>query len=214
MEMMMPGKSDVMRLANSLVLAVPADRQRAADLFDAIRAMRKEAEKEKEERCRPLKTAWEDSKRQYDAFIKECEGNEAKLTSAMSAWDLEQERMRQIEQQKVQARIDAQNARAEVKAQEQGIEPVYKVAPIVQSQPKSITTQAGTVQTRVAHKVWHIGGLTNETIEKVAASDHRLVAIPRECLLVNVPMINAMVRVGLQPDCVSVTEDFRYVQRA
>lgn len=197
----------------ALVVKTPDARQLAADLWDAIRAFRKQTEAEKETVCRPLKTAWDDAKVPYDEFIKECQGHESALQKKMGEWDREQERLAQEEQARLQAKIDKQNEKAIAKAEEKGVEPVLKVAPVVQAPPKSIETQAGTKQVRQTVKKWTISGLTPEQVAKLPASDPRLKDVPRECLIVDPVKVNALVKVGLQPGCVAIHEEYVYSQR-
>ena len=143
--------------AKALTIKTPASRQQAADLWDALRAFRKQAEDKKEEVCRPLKTAWEDAKKPFDDFVKECKGHEDALSRKMGEWDREQDQIARIEQAKIQAKIDAENAKKIAKAEEKGkdvSEVVLKAAPVVQAPPKSIETQAGTKQTRQTKKVY------------------------------------------------------------
>lgn len=151
------GASQALEQSRALAVKTPATRQQAADLWDAIRAFRKQAEGRKEEMCRPLKTAWDEAKRPWDAFIKECQDGEGKLQKAMGDWDREQERLAREEQAKIQAKIDAENARKIAKAEARGhdlSEVVLKVAPVVQSPPRAIETQAGTTQQRSTKKVY------------------------------------------------------------
>ena len=148
--------------AKGLTVQTISARQRAADLWDAIRAFRKQAETQKETVCRPLKTAWDDAKVPYDAFIKECQGHESTLQGKMSAWDREQDRLARIEQDRLQAIADKANAKIIQKAEVKGVEPVLKVAPVVQAPPKSIETQAGTTQSRSTKKVYKVKTLATK----------------------------------------------------
>lgn len=193
------------------VISVPA-RQRAADLWDAIRAFRKQAEAQKETTCRPLKTAWDEAKIPFDSFIKECQGHETALSQKMNAWDREQQRRVDLEQAKIQARIDAQNTKAIERAEAKGVEPVLRQAPIIQTPPKSIKTQAGTTQTRHPVKRWTISGLTPEQLLKLPASDPRLTAVPRECLIVDPVRINALIKLGVHLTCITVHDEYVYAQ--
>ena len=149
--------------AKGLTVQTISARQRAADLWDAIRAFRKQAETQKETVCRPLKTAWDDAKVPYDAFIKECQGHESTLQGKMSAWDREQDRLAKIEQDRLQAIADKANAKIIQKAEVKGIEPVLKVAPVVQAPPTSIETQAGTTQSRQTKIVYGLKGIADNT---------------------------------------------------
>jgi hypothetical protein len=144
--------------AKALTVQTLSNRQRAADLWDAIRAFRKQAEAQKETVCRPLKTAWDDAKVPFDTFVKECQGHETTLQGKMSVWDREQERLARIEQARLQAIVDKANAKIEAKAEAKGVEPVLKVAPVVQMPERNITTQAGSVQGRSSKNVYHIKG--------------------------------------------------------
>ena len=165
----------VIREALTLAIKSPVTRQRAADLWDAVRAFRKQEEANKETVCRPLKTAWDDAKVPFDSFIKECQGYEAKLQGLMSAWDREQDRLARIEQEKIQKAIDAKNAKIIEKAEAKGVEPVLRVAPVVQAPPKSIETQAGTVSTRSEKKVYGVKDATDN--EELKASDPRIASL-------------------------------------
>lgn len=153
-------KQAIITEAQALTVHTVSARQRAADLWDAIRAFRKQAEAQKEEVCRPLKTAWDSAKVPFDTFVKECQGHEATLQGKMSAWDRDQDRLARIEQERLQAITDKANAKIEAKAEAKGIEPVFKVAPVVQAPPKSIETQAGTTQSRSTKKVYKVKGAT------------------------------------------------------
>lgn len=149
------------------------NRQIAADLWDAIRAFRKQAEAEKERVCRPLKTAWDEARQPFDAFIKECEGHERRLEEVMAAYDLELRRQAEEKQRKIVAKIEAQNQRALEKAAAKGVEPPpLKPIPVVTTPPASIKTQAGTVQTAKTVTVYSLAGV--ETDELVRANDARV----------------------------------------
>lgn len=204
----------IMTEAGQLVVRTASDRQTAANLWDALRAFRKQAADQKEERCRPFKTAWEQAKNPFDLFARECEVHETKLRVKMNDWDRAQIFLAEKEQARLQAKTDAANAKIQAKADEQGIEvSLLKVAPVVAMPPKSITTQAGTTQTRRTHKVWTIGGLGPDAVMKIPASDPRLIDVPRECLRVEPTAINCLVRVGMAPSCVVVVEEYSYTQR-
>ena len=151
-------KTAIMEQAKALTVKLPSDRQKAADLWDAIRAFRKQEEANKESVCRPLKTAWDDAKVPFDTFIKECQGYETRLQGLMSAWDSEQDRLARIEQDRLQAIADKANAKRIEKAEAKGVEPMLKVAPVVQAPPKNIETQAGTTQSRSTKKVYRVKG--------------------------------------------------------
>ena len=190
--------------ANALTVQTLSNRQRAADLWDAIRVFRKQAEAQKEEVCRPLKTAWDSAKVPFDSFVKECQGHESTLQQKMGAWDREQDRLAKIEQDRLQAITDKANTKIIVKAEAKGIEPVLKVAPVVQAPPKSIETQAGTTQSRSTRKVYKPTNLF--TLMRDFPSLFSL----------DMPKFNAMAKTGLldnRPD-VSVTEEYVYSQRS
>jgi len=150
-------------------------RQDAATLWSLIRSARKSVEAEQEKVCGPLKTAYEDARQPYLELRKECEAWEKRLQTAMAEWDREQDRLARIEQAKIQAKIDAENARKIAKAEEKGkdvSEVVLKVAPVVQAPAKSIETQAGTISTRTEKTVYGISNaLDNEALK---ANDPRL----------------------------------------
>ncbi|MDH4186848.1 MAG: hypothetical protein OEV08_07615 [Nitrospira sp.] len=172
------GSGQVLAQSQALAVKTPATRKQAADLWDAIRAFRKQAEGRKEEVCRPLKTAWDDAKKPFDAFVKECQGAEATLQKVMGEWDREQDRLARIEQAKIQAKVDAENAKKLAKAEEKGTdlsEVVLKVAPVVQAPPKAIETQAGTTQQRIEKTVYGIKGVVTDTA--VRADDPTVAAL-------------------------------------
>ena len=189
--------------AKALTVQTLSARQRAADLWDAIRAFRKQAEAQKEEVCRPLKQEWEDAKKPFDAFVKECQGHETTLQGKMGAWDREQERVARIEQAKIQAEIDKKNAKIIEKAEAKGIDPVLKVAPVVQAPPKSIETQAGTTQSRSTKKVYKPKDLTT------------LMRDFPQLFELSMPKFNALAKTGMldgRAD-VEITEEYVYSQR-
>lgn len=192
--------------AKALTIKTPASRQQAADLWDALRAFRKQAEDQKEEVCRPLKTAWEDAKRPFDEFVKECKGHEETLSRKMGEWDREQDRLARIEQAKIQAKIDAENAKKIAKAEEKGkdvSEVVLKAAPIVQAPAKSIETQAGTKQTRQTKKVYTAKNLATLMRDFPQIFD------------LNQAKFNKLGAVGMLDgrEDVEITEEYVYAQR-
>ena len=195
------------------MVSVPA-RQRAADLWDAIRAFRKQAEAQKEDVCRPLKTAWDQAKAPFVTFVKECQGHEATLQSKMSAWDREQDRLAREEQARIQAAIDKANEKRIAKAEAKGIEPVLKVAPIVQAPPKSIDTQAGTTQSRSTRKVYKV----KSTAAKLDASLPEIAQLLKDfpkLFYFDTVAFNALAKTGLLDGhpCVEITEEYVYSQR-
>lgn len=208
----------VIREASALAIQSPVTRQRAADLWDAIRAFRKQEEANKETVCRPLKTAWDDAKVPFDTFIKECQGHETRLQGLMSAWDREQDRLARAEQDRLQAIVDKKNEKILAKAEEKGIEPVLKVAPVVQAPPKSIETQAGTTQSRSTKKVYGIKTVNGENPTQWTAQ-HQSVAqlvkdFPGLFVLDNVKF-NAMAKTGMLDGRTDVEcrEEYVYSQR-
>ena len=196
----------LVRRAESLVVNTPPTRQDAASLWDLIRTARKQEEANKETVCRPLKTVWDEAKVPFDEFIKKCEAAEKKMQAAMSAWDREQDRLAREEQAKIQAKIDAENAKKIAKAEAKGkdlSEVVLKVAPVVQAPPKSIETQAGTTQTRTVKKVYEPTDLAS-----------LMKAFPNLFDL-NMPRFNAMAKTGMLDGRADVTvrEEYIYTQR-
>lgn len=166
---------EMVEQAKSLTVKTVSARQLATEIWDALRGFRKQAEEKKEEVCRPLKDEWEKAKRPFDDFVKECKTHEAALQQKMSAYDAEQDRLARIEQAKIQAKIDAENAKKIAKAEEKGedlSEVVLKVAPVVQAPPKTVATQAGTTQTRVEKTVYGIKGAVDN--EDLTANDPRV----------------------------------------
>jgi len=192
--------------SKALVVKKQSDRQRAADLWDALRAFRKQAEAQKEEVCRPLKTAWDEAKEPFDEFVKECKGHETALQAKMSAYDREQDRIAREEQAKIQAKIDAENAKKLEKAEAKGkdlSEVVLKVAPVVQAPPKSIETQAGTKQVRQTKKVYKPKDLKS------------LMSAFPDLFELSMPKFNALAKTGMldgRAD-VEITEEYVYAQR-
>lgn len=200
--------------AQALTVSSQQARQRAADLWDAIRAFRKQAESRKEEVCRPLKTAWDEAKVPFDSFIKECQGHESTLQKKMGEWDREQERIAREEQAKIQAKIDAANAKAIEKAEKKGLEPVLKVAPVVQAPPKSIETQAGTKQTRQVKKVYKVKSAAVKPDASLPELAQLLKDYPKLFVLDHVAF-NALAKTGMLDGhaCVEITEEYVYSQR-
>ena len=197
----------LLETASTLTVKVAADRKKAADLWDAIRAFRKQEEANKETTCRPLKAAWDAAKVPFDEFIKKCEAAEKKMQAAMSEWDREQDRLARIEQAKIQAKVDAENAKKLEKAEAKGkdvSEVVLKVAPVVQAPPKSIETQAGTTQSRTVKKVYEPKDLAS-----------LMKAFPNLFDL-NMPRFNALAKTGMLDGRADVTirEEYIYTQRS
>jgi hypothetical protein len=212
---------EIIEESKALTVSTVSARQRAADLWDALRAFRKQAEAQKEEVIRPLKTAWEQAKKPFDEFVKECQGHEAALQKKMGEWDRGQERIAREEQAKIQAKIDEQNRKKLEKAEAKGkdlAEVVLKVAPVVQAPQRSIETQAGTTQQRIPKKVYHIKGEKDGEILEWDASMK-----PVADLLANFPQLfvldrvkfNALAKTGMLDahSNVSIEETFFYAQR-
>jgi hypothetical protein len=194
----------IIEQAKAIAVKTVSDRKTATDLWDAIRAFRKKAEAQKEEVCRPLKTAWDSAKVPFDTFVRECQAHEARLQGLMSAWDREQDRLARIEQDRLQALVDKQNAKIEAKAEAKGVEPVLKVAPVVQAPAKSIETQAGTTQTRSTKKVYTPTNLTT------------LMKDFPQLFSLDMPKFNALAKSGMldgRAD-VTITEEYIYTQRS
>jgi hypothetical protein len=212
-------KDSVIEAAKALTVQSISNRQRAADLWDAIRAFRKQSEAQKEEVCRPLKSAWDSAKVPFDAFIKECQGHEAALQAKMSAWDREQDRLAKIEQARLQAITDKANAKIEAKAEAKGVEPVLKVAPVVQAPPKSIETQAGTTQSRSVRKVYRVKTLGVENLlTQFTAANQSVAQLAKDfpaIFVLDMPKFNALAKTGMldkHPN-VEITEEYVYSQR-
>lgn len=168
----------MMEQAKTLTVSTVSARQLATELLDALKAFRKQNEALKEETCRPLKTAWDVAKSPFDSFEKECKTHQEALQRKMGAYDAEQDRIARAKQAKIQAKIDADNAKKIAKAQEKGkdiSEVVLKVAPVVQVAPKTVTTSAGTTQSRVAKTVYGIKGAVDN--EDLTARDPRIKAL-------------------------------------
>lgn len=198
----------------ALAVSTVSARQRAADLWDAIRAFRKQAEGQKENVCRPLKTAWDDAKVPYDAFIRECQGHESILQSKMAVWDREQGRLARAEQERLQAIADKKNEKIIAKAEEKGIEPVLKVAPVVQAPAKSIVTQAGTTQGRSVKKVYKVKTLAAKIDASLPEVEKLLKDFPKLFVLDTVAF-NALAKTGMLDThpCVEMTDEYVYSQR-
>lgn len=216
----LPDISDSIETANALTVQTVAKRTMAANLWDAIRAFRKQAEAQKEEVCRPLKREWEDAKKPFDTFVKECKVHEDTLQDKMSDWDREQERLASLEQERLQAIVDKKNEKILAKAEEKGVEAVLKVAPVVQAPPKSIETQAGTTQNRSTRKVYKIKAIGVENMltqfTAVNASVVQLVNDYPGLFVLDIVKFNALAKTGLldgHPN-VEITEEYVYTQRA
>lgn len=210
-------KTAIIEEAKALTVQNASARQRAADLWDALRAFRKKAEAQKEEVCRPLKTAWDQAKVPFDTFVKECQGHETRLQGLMSAWDREQDRLARIEQDRLQAITDKANAKIEARAEAKGVEPVLRVAPVVQAPPKSIETQAGTTQSRSTRKVYSVKGGRMEA--KMDASMPIVATLAKDypaLFVLDTVKFNALAKTGMldwHPN-VEITEEYVYSQRA
>ena len=209
--------SATIEAAKALAVVSVSGRQQAADLWDAIRAFRKQAEAQKEEVCRPLKSAWDQSKVPFDTFVKECQGHEATLQRKMSDWDREQEQFARKVQAEIQAKIDAVNAKRIAKAEAKGIEPVLRVAPIVEGPAKSIETQAGTTQNRSSRTCFGIKNAVDN--EDIRSNDPRIKDImslaPHLCIFDWVAF-RKMASTGFFDGHEQVTQrnEFIYTQRA
>lgn len=198
---------------NSLTVKTAPDRQAAADLWDAIRAFRKQEEERKKQDCDPLKAAWEAKKAPFDAFINECKTYEARLQIVMAQWDREQVRLALEQQESINKQVEAQNAKIQAKADAQGVQALLKVPREVDAPQRVIPTQAGMKQVRQTVKRWKIKDLLPEQIEDLHADHPLLTEMPRDLLKVDVVLMNQLVKLGRQPACVEVYDDYQYSQR-
>jgi Sec-independent protein translocase protein TatA len=194
--------------SKSLVVSTKKDRQIATDLWDAIRAFRKQAETQKEEVTRPLKDAFDNAKKPFDIFIKECKHHEDVLQHKMNEYDQEQERLVQLEAKKLQAKIDKQNEKIAAKAEAKGVVPVFKETPMFQEPVRSMDTQAGTTQTRQIRITYSV---------KPGVDAH--VALMRDypsMFEINKVKFNAHAKAGMfiGNPWVIAKQEFVYVQRA
>ena len=124
----------------------------------------------------------------------------------MGEWDREQERLAKIEQAKIQAKTDAENAKNLAKAKEKGkdlSEVALKVAPVVQAPAKTVHTQAGTKITQTVKKIYEPKDLASLMKEFPQLFD------------INMARFNAMAKTGILDgrDDVKVREEFVYAQR-
>lgn len=203
--------------AKALAVKTATDRQQAADLWDALRGFRKQAEKQKEEKCRPLKQDWEDAKKPFDDFMKECQGHETRLQGLMSTWDREQDRLARVEQDRLQAAIDKKNEKIIAKAEERGVDAVLKVAPVVQAPPKNIVTQAGTTQGRSTKKVYGVKLVLSDS--KISARDERMTLLLAQCpdlFVFDWVSFRKLASTGMMDGnpCVEITDEYMYSQRS
>lgn len=210
----LPDITNSIETAKALTVRSIADRMLAANLWDVIRAFRKQADAQKEDVCRPLKQEWEDAKKPFDTFVKECQGHEATLQQKMSAWDREQDRLARMEQDRLQAITDKANAKIEAKAEAKGVEAVLKVAPVVQVPARSIETQAGTTQSRSVKKVYKIKNWPADADASTPAVSQLLRDYPALFVLDRVKF-NKLASTGMldnHPN-IEITEEYIYSQR-
>ncbi len=171
-------KDTAIEQVKELTISSVSSRALATELLASLKGFKKSEEASKEEKCRPLKTAWDNAKKPFDDFIKKCDIHIDALQKKMSAYDIEQDRLARIEQAKSQAKIDAENAKKIAKAEQKGkdvSEVVLKVAPVVQTAPKTVTTQDGSTQTRSARTIYSIKGAVED--EDLTAVDPRIAAL-------------------------------------
>lgn len=204
---LIPSATKNMYEAQALVVSDTKARQLAADLWDAIRAFRKQATTKKEEQCKPLKAAWDQAKKPWDTFIKECEHYEGVLEEKMGEWDREQDRLAMVEQKKLADKIAKQNAKKVEKAEAKGVVPVLKDTPVIQAPEKVIQTQAGTTQTRQTKKVYSV-------IEGNKAKFHLFTEYPHLYVIDKVAF-NKLAATGALDNhgSIQITEEYVYVQR-
>lgn len=209
-------KTAIIEQANALTVKTASDRQMAADLWDSLRAFRKKAEAQKENVCRPLKTAWDQAKVPFDDFVKECQGHETRLQGLMSAYDREMDRLARIEQDRLQAIVDKQNAKIEAKAEAKGIEPVLKVAPVVQAPARVLETQAGTKQQRTEKVVYGIKDCLDVGVNADNPKVAKLLAAYPFLFELNWVAFRKLASTGMLDSisCVEQRKDYVYSQRS
>ncbi len=193
----------ITRAQQAVTIRTTPTRQDAATLWSLIRTARKALESEQDTVCGPLKADYERARAPYLEGRKECEAWESRLQKAMGDWDREQERLARVEQERLQAKVDAQNVKILEKAEVKGIEPVLRVAPVVQAPPRSIETQAGTIQSRSRRNVYTPTNLVS------------LMKDFPQLFELSLSKFNALAKTGIldgRAD-VTVTEEFIYSQR-
>ena len=193
----------VSQASEAVSIRTAPTRQNAATLWSLIRTTRKAVEAEQDMVCGPLKATYEQTRAPYLEMRKECELWESRLQKAMGEWDREQGRLARIEQERLQAKVDAQNEKIIEKAEAKGIEPVLRVATVVQTPPRSIETAAGTTQTRSVKQVY---------------TPTNLVSLMRDfpqIFVLDLPKFNALAKAGMLDgrDDVAITQEFIYSQR-
>lgn len=239
----------------ALVVRDAASRQVATDLWDAVVAFHKQAEAQKEETCRPLKTTWENAKKPFDDFMKECLAVKARLDTVQGAWDREQKRLADMAQAEINAKVEAENRKrlaeaaeaqrkadeaarllaekeaagtatkkdyaAVTKAEAKAVEPVLQSAPVVEMQPKTRVTQAGSKQTSTPKKTYRPRGLTDEQrkvqIDLTAKNPvvAQLLADFPTLFVLSWPAFNKLAGTGVldgRPD-IEIGEEYQYGQR-
>lgn len=187
--------------SSALIVNTKSDRQLAADLWDVIRSLRKDAERQKEEACRPLKQAWDDEKKPYDDFLNECKNHEQKLQEKMSHWDIQLKKYEEIERAKQQALVDKHNSNIAKQSKNSGVEMVMKMPPPIIATPKSVSTSSGNTQTRTVKKIY-----VPKDIKSLMNSFPQIFEI-------NLTMFNQLGKAGLLDGREDVTVSEQYVYR-
>jgi len=203
------------------VLKQADDYKKATEWFNAILSWQKQEIKIWNAEAQPHDEALTKFKLLHDPFVKKCTYYTKRLTALKSAYDVERARLAMTRDNEHEAAIAAANEKILARAAEKGVQPVLKQFIQEPDPVQDVMTHDGNIIRPQETKTWTIGGLTPEELASrkgnngtpFFASDPRLAEVPRECLVVDVPTMNTLVRLGKQPACVKVEDAFRYSQR-
>jgi hypothetical protein len=155
----------------------------------------------------------------YTITIKTLDDWETFVSKRMGTYDTQQLRLAREQQAKMNVRTDTRNTEIIAKAEETGVRPILKAAPIVVAVAKTIKTDDGLSSSRKVVKTCTLPGLgPDERFEKLPANDPRCLKIDRSNLLVNCPQLKKLANIAgmeemLRAQGLLVEEEFDYTSR-
>lgn len=196
-------------------------RKNVGELHAQLGAERRETKRQQQEDVALLSAIKkvEELRAPYTITIKTLEDWESFVSKRMGTYDTTQLRIARENQVKVNVRTDTKNQEIIAKADETGVRPILKAAPIVAAVAKTIKTDDGLSSSRKTVKVCKLPGLgPDEDPKPIPANDPRLLKIERANLLVNWPQLKKLANIAgmeemLRAQGLLIEEEFDYTSR-
>lgn len=181
-ELVQDQTSRAITAAKGLIIDSDAKMSEATDMLKKIKVVGKLITEKKELITKPLNQALKEARDMFRPFEEECDQAEREVKNKMITYQNEQERIRKIELQKIENRVEKGTMK---------VETAVKKIENVQEVTKSVQGQVGAVSTRI--------------IKKVRITDESL--IPREYLIPDLKKIEQVAKAGVAIPGVEVYEE-------